>query len=103
MLCACAVIGTISKSYVGTDLNVQQYINLWPGLLLFVLTYAIAKLYPVVGMSPAEELRRTTFATTLVFALLATISVLFKEAESYSRAILLLTWALTLIFIPISR
>src|SRR4051812_16557501 len=74
ILSLCVVIGTVTKSWFAPELNIQQYVNLWPGLFLFVAAYAIAKLYPVVGMSPAEELRRTTIATTIVFAVLATIS-----------------------------
>lgn len=103
VLCASVALGTFAKWIFAPTLIVELYLNLWPCLGMFVIAYAIAKLYPVAGMSPAEELRRTTIATTIVFALMATMSVLFKETEAYSRAVLLVSWAVALILVPVNR
>src|SRR4051812_36811696 len=49
ILSFCVFVGTVTKSWFARELNIQQYLNLWPGLFLFVVAYALAKLYPVVG------------------------------------------------------
>ncbi len=79
------------------------YWRLWPVLLVFLLVYRVLGLYPGVGLNPAEELRRTSAGTTLVYLLLGSTTFLVKEAETYSRAVFLAGWMLTLPTVPLSR
>ncbi len=79
------------------------YWRLWPVLLVFLLVYRVLGLYPGVGLNPAEELRRTSAGITLVYLLLGSTTFLVKEAETYSRAVFLAGWMLTLLAVPLSR
>lgn len=79
------------------------YWNLWPAFGLFVLTYAILGLYPAVAMSPTEELRRLSWATTIVYLCLGSVTFVVREAEVYSRAIFLVAWLFSLFLVPLNR
>ena len=83
--------------------NPVVYIPLWPVAGLFVLVYALVGLYPGVGLAPAEELRRLTLATTLVYLVLGAGTFLFKEGDAYSRAVFLGAWAFSVVLVPLSR
>ncbi|MGB7084260.1 MAG: undecaprenyl-phosphate galactose phosphotransferase WbaP [Phormidesmis sp.] len=79
------------------------YWRLWPLVGIFVLAYAMAKLYPGVAMSPVEELRRLTLTTTLLYWLLGSSIFLFQEGERYSRGAFLMAWCLSVVFVIIGR
>jgi Undecaprenyl-phosphate galactose phosphotransferase WbaP len=79
------------------------YLSLWPLLGIFALFYALAGLYPGVGVAPAEELRRIAQATTLVYLLLGVATFMFKEGETYSRAVFLTAWAFSVALVPLGR
>lgn len=101
---AALMAGTVWTRYVlGGVYEFQTYWQLWPTLLLFGAVYALLGLYPAVGLSVPEEIRRVFTATTLVYLLLGSTTFLFKEAETYSRAIFLVAWALSLAGVPLTR
>ncbi|MEL6553439.1 MAG: undecaprenyl-phosphate galactose phosphotransferase WbaP [Cyanobacteria bacterium J06621_11] len=79
------------------------YWRLWPITGIFVLTYALAGLYPGVAMSPVEELRRLSLATTLMYLLLGSSIFLFREIELYSRGAFLIAWLLSLLLVIVGR
>lgn len=79
------------------------YWNLWPLLGLVFAIYAIAKLYPAVGISPVEELRRICLSTTLFYFALAAVIFLFQEGGTYSRGIFLMAWILSMAGVWLSR
>ncbi len=83
--------------------NPAVYVPLWPMAGLFVLVYALVGLYPGVGLAPAEELRRLTLATTLVYLVLGAGTFLFKEGDAYSRAVFLGAWAFSVVLVPLGR
>jgi Undecaprenyl-phosphate galactose phosphotransferase WbaP len=101
------VVTTVStvqvRHWIGGAFEPELYWSLWPVLALFVAAYAGLGLYPGVGLSPPEELRRTALATTLVYLLIGAATFLFREAEVYSRSIFLVAWALTLGTVPLAR
>lgn len=67
---------------------------LWAGAF-WLLLRAFAQLYPGYGLSPPEELRRTTLSTFL--AVLGQVAALFAfQRTDVSRLTTLLTWALLL-------
>jgi len=43
---------------LGGQFEPVLYWNLWPLLAMVVVMYGLARLYPGVGLSPVEELRR---------------------------------------------
>jgi len=96
--------GTVWVRYwLGGIFEPVLYWQLWPALLLFPVAFALLGLYPGVGLNPPEELRRVFVGTTLVYLLLGSTTFLFKEAETYSRAIFLVAWVLSIIGVSITR
>ena len=85
------------------QLALARYINLWPLLFAFIAVYAIANLYPTVGLNPIEELRRLSLITTITFFMLIVFSFWGRVAGSYSRLALSLFWILSLVMVPLFR
>lgn len=79
------------------------YVRLAPLTALFLLGYAAFGLYPGFGLGPVETLRRSTYATTLAFLLLAAFSFALKLPPLYSRVTFTLAFLLSLISVPIGR
>lgn len=78
------------------------YLGLWPMLLLFPLGYALAGLYGV-GIAPPEELRRLSYATSLVFVILGAATFMYKSGADYSRGAFVFAWGLALALVPLGR
>ncbi len=79
------------------------YVEVWPAVFIFALAYMMSGLYPGVGVSAVEELRRTTIATSIVFAILSLWIFLSRVGFTYSRFIFLMTCAFALILVPLGR
>jgi len=79
------------------------YWNLWPLLTMVVVMYGLARLYPGVGLSPVEELRRLCLTTTLFYFALAAVIFLFREGTTYSRGIFLMAWPLSMAGVWLAR
>jgi Undecaprenyl-phosphate galactose phosphotransferase WbaP len=79
------------------------YLELAPLLLLFVLGYSRAGLYPGFGLGPVETLRRISYVTAFGFLVLAAFSFALKLPHLYSRVTFGLAFAFSLIFVPVGR
>ncbi len=79
------------------------YDDLWPMLLMFAITYALAGLYPGVGITVPEELRRLSYSTSLVFILMGASSFMYQAIGEYSRGAFIFAWVLCLFAVPLSR
>ncbi len=102
-LIAAGVLAVILRGVFDQGFNHSLYYSLWPAMVLFIAVYFIVGLYPGVGLAPAEELRRLTLATTLVYLVLAAGTFLFKEGNAYSRAVFLGAWVLSVVLVPLAR
>ena len=85
------------------EATVTRYLRLWPFLLVFLVVYGLIGLYSGVALSPPEELRRSTLASTLVFVLLAATTMSFRAAHEAVTYTLLLAIVLSVGLIPIFR
>ncbi|MCE9590343.1 MAG: undecaprenyl-phosphate galactose phosphotransferase WbaP [Planctomycetes bacterium] len=83
--------------------ELSEYWELWPCVLVFPVAFAGAKLYPGVITSPPEEFRRQSLVVTLVFLVFGTATFLAKAGPSYSRAVFLITWVLSVVLLPAGR
>jgi Undecaprenyl-phosphate galactose phosphotransferase WbaP len=79
------------------------YWQLWPILGIFLLAYAAAGLYPAVGVSPVDELRRVFLSTTFTYLVLGAGFFLTREGETYSRGVFLMAWFFSLCTILLGR
>ena len=89
--------------HFSAGLSSGLYLRLWPVLTLFPLAYAASGLYPGFGRNPAEELRRLTMATCMVYPALAVTVFLLKDAPTYSRGVFVMAWMQTLVWVPLLR
>lgn len=85
------------------SLDLENYLNLCPALLLFPALFAALNLYPGTLIHPAEELKLLSRATTVGFALIAVSFFLFKNADAFSRAFFLTAWIFALLLAPLFR
>jgi len=88
---------------LGGQFEPVLYWNLWPLLAMVVVMYGLARLYPGVGLSPVEELRRLCLTTTLFYFALAAVIFLFREGTTYSRGIFLMAWPLSMAGVWLAR
>lgn len=91
------------KALLEGGLNIRPYLILWPFLLVFLMAYAALGLYSIVGLSPAEELRRGTLSSVLLFLLLGAATVPIRGAERQFTWALLLSLALSVVLMPLAR
>ncbi len=91
-LCAAFAITVFVRQYFVTASLWAGHLRLLPLVALFPLLFGLANLYPGVLQNPVEELRRVATAITLGMLLLVVATFLAKEANVYSRAVLLIAW-----------
>lgn len=98
-----AMVSILIWPHFSVGLRSELYLRLWPVLTLFPLAYAASELYPSFGRNPAEELRRLTTATCMVYSALAVTVFLLKDAPTYSRGVFVMVWLQTLVLVPLLR
>ncbi len=81
----------------------ENHFRFWPSLLLYLFVYAFQGMYSSAGLSPVDELRRAVRGTVFVALVLASATFLSKEADSYSRGLLIITSCLMAFLIPWAR
>lgn len=100
-------IASLAGVYVRLAFNGEYhpslYWQLWPLIGLFLLAYGASGLYPTVGLSPVDELRRICLSTTLTYLVMGAAVFLFREGETYSRGVFLLAWLFSLLAVLLSR
>lgn len=106
---ACAIAGSFIAAVYGYWLAGGAYDPMfylrvgWPFLLILIVGCAFNKLYASVMLPPADELRRQFTVATLGYLMAATATFLSAQSESFSRGVLLIAWALTLVALPTMR
>lgn len=98
-----ALSSVLIWSRIDGRLAPEAYFHLWPVLLTFLIAYAASGLYPGFGRNAADELRRVSLATSLVYLALAVTVFLLKEGAAFSRAVFLLAWVQSLAIVPLGR
>ncbi len=97
----CAAVGL--RMALSELVNPPFYWTLLPFIAIFLAAYALRGLYPAVGLSPVEELRRLSVSTSVVFLILTGITFWARTAEFYSRLVFAFSWVLALICVPLGR
>lgn len=99
-----AFIRDILTPLFGRSLILQDTMSLAQiGVLFGVVFFMIEGLYPGYGFTAVKELERMSKSVTLVFFFLAGVSYLNKPFQGFSRSILLLSWLMALILLPLTR
>lgn len=102
-LLVAGVVSVYGRLALNGQFEPEIYWRLWPLLGVMVLIYGVAKLYPAIGISPVEELRRLCLSTTLCYMALGAVIFLTREGTTYSRGIFLAAWLLSIAGVWLSR
>jgi exopolysaccharide biosynthesis polyprenyl glycosylphosphotransferase len=86
-----------------TFVAATNYLTLWPLAGILIVLRFVFNLYPGYGLNPADELRRQTLTSGLVFFFAFAGGALFQYSQYYSRTVLLLAGILSIIILPITR
>ena len=73
------------------------------GILFNIAAFYIQDLYPGYGLTAVKELERMGKSVSLAFFLIAAVSYLNKPFQGFSRSILLISWLLAVLALPLSR
>ena|SRR4030042_3160407 len=85
------------------NLGLPSFVGIILYILIIIVVYVSAGLYPAVGMSPVEEIRLTIMSTTGVFVLFGALSFYLHNVGQYSRGALGLAWIIALVVVPLLR
>ena len=91
------------KALLEGGLDVRPYLVLWPFLFVFLMAYAALGLYSIVGLSRAEELRRGTLSSIVLFLLLGASTMQIRGAERQFTWALRLSLGLSVVLMPTAR
>jgi Undecaprenyl-phosphate galactose phosphotransferase WbaP len=98
------VCGISLRALIGDGFKTpDHYIRMAPLIIVFLGVYAWRGLYPAVGISPVEELRRLTASTFVVLILVTAFTFWTRNAGVYSRLAFIFSWLFALLFVQASR
>jgi Undecaprenyl-phosphate galactose phosphotransferase WbaP len=97
------LLAVLLRVLIGGFINPSFYWSLIPLEILFVSIYVWRGLYPGVGLSPVEELKRLSVSTSVVFLVITAVTFWIRTAEYYSRLVFAFAWIFALIILPINR
>lgn len=80
-----------------------HHASMWLAVGFSTAAFAFYGLYPGIGMTAVEHMRRIGHSVTLVYLLLTASMFLVKEWWANSRGGFLVSWALSLVLVPLGR
>ena len=86
-----------------SSLDLNYWLRLFPLIGVFLIGFALNGLYPGIALNPVEELRRICRSVTAVYLLLGAATFISHDATSYSRAVFLISWPLTMAAMAATR
>ncbi len=96
-------VAVIFRHLANNKYDLTSYFWLSSYIALMLGVFWIQGLYPCVLVHPAEEMRRVFYSVSFVFLFMAATTFLFRSAESYSRAVFLITWVCGAPLVLLSR
>lgn len=97
------LMSIVIRSFFGDYWRFDLFIQIVPVMFVSVFLYALYGLYPGVGVSAVEELKRLVTGNTLLVLVFASLSFWFRNAEDFSRLTLTSTWVISIILLPFMR
>jgi Undecaprenyl-phosphate galactose phosphotransferase WbaP len=98
-----AAVTVLARYALGGEFELSFYLRMSGVTALFLVAYAILGLYPNVVLHPVVELQGIFRGTTLTILLLGTMTFFVRDAEAYSRAVLLASWVLIMVAVWFGR
>jgi Undecaprenyl-phosphate galactose phosphotransferase WbaP len=79
------------------------YPQFWAVVVVAIAIYSFFRLYPGIGLSPADELRRIFLATSLLFVFFAGFMFVLSSGWQIPHGIYLVIWAISIVFVSLGR
>lgn len=98
-----SAVVVLIRYLLGGHFTLGFYLNLGFVTILFLLVYALLGLYPGIGLHPVTELRKIFHGTSISFLIVATATFFMRDAEAYSRAVVIGAWAFSLFGVAFTR
>lgn len=105
--------GWLGVAYVyqamGGRYVMSTYLSMWPFLLVFVSLASVMRLYhgsliyPGMTLDPVEEMRRRVYTVLVTYLLLFGYLTMFRNVESYSRVVIVVSMTLNFFLIGFFR
>jgi Undecaprenyl-phosphate galactose phosphotransferase WbaP len=102
-LAAAGLLAFQTRLALGANLPKEDYYILAPMLGLFIVGYLMMGLYPGVGINPIQEIKRVSYANTVMTVFLTALFFLQQSGLRYSRLMFLFFWIFILIIAPLAR
>lgn len=96
-------VSVLGWQYVNPTLIPENYVVLFPYFFIFILVFAFSGLYPGIGLSQVDELKRITLTTTIIFLALGTLTFYSRSAIAWSRGVFAVSWMLSMLLLPNGR
>ena len=72
-------------------------------VFVYILIYALYGLYPGVGLSPVDEIKKLLTATNFSFLVLLAVTYFSQTSITYSRFVLASAWLLSIVLVQLDR
>ncbi|HEY0786341.1 MAG TPA: undecaprenyl-phosphate galactose phosphotransferase WbaP [Acidobacteriaceae bacterium] len=105
-LCAiltAGVLAVIVRYLFHAEYSPGDWLTFAPSVVIFLVVFALAGLYPGLAISPIEEFRRILRASSVVFLLIIGTAFFLREGLMSSRIVFVLAWIFTIVLVPVSR
>lgn len=93
VFCAAAAV-VLARYWLGGQFELAFYLRMSVVVAFFVLAFAMLGLYRTVALHPVAEIRGIFHGATLTVLFLGTLTFFQRDAEAYSRAVLLVSWVM---------
>lgn len=103
LLIGCLLLGIALRDATGGSVDVLAHVRLVSMVIFFPPLFAALGLYPGVMLSPPEELKKLSWAISMIFFGLLGLIFFVKGAEQYSRVAMVAAWGLALVALPLGR
>jgi Undecaprenyl-phosphate galactose phosphotransferase WbaP len=101
---AVAILIAIQLRILHVMILEHAYVELYALLaVILVVSFYTRGLYPAVGLNKVEELRHIVVSLNFGFLALLGLTFILQTSGYYSRLVLILTWMVTLVTIPLFR
>lgn len=89
---------------VRADINIEAHLTIIPYIIMFfILSYQSMAHYPGIGIGPVQELKKTSTSASIVFFVMIALSFFLRNSTIFSRAVMVISWVIILVSIPLTR
>ncbi len=97
------ILAILLRGFLFNGAELTLFPSLITFVLVYILIYALYGLYPGVGLSPVDEIRKLLTATNFSFLVLLAFTFFIQTSIKYSRFVLASAWLLSIVLVQLDR